>query len=865
MTEKPDNQPLAGQPSIGTASIRALVLDDDPVVRRLMKLSLDSANCRTETAETAQAALQLLLQNNFDVMIVDLHIPGTDGLTFIEEAKKMWPWLGIVILTGFSDATAQERAAALGVTRILDKPIPPSELLEHVRAEAEEKRQRIERPMTGSFDQMRKQLEMLRQVSETVIEGDDLFESLRRLSDTLGKILPCDAVGVIGAQGDRDVLILSSRNAVSPRFLEKMQQEMIDRYAGLSGRNIHNENLHVEVEGPEADASAHDNVNSTFSVPILVNSRLRGVLTLASRESMAYTETDVCFLYHAANQLSSVLAAMTRVWQMAVRDPLTGLFNRRRFKESFDDFFRKAQAHQSAFSLMIVDLDHLKTINDLHGHAIGDTVICRLAGILHNTARETDIIGRYGGDEFILLLPGAGRRDAQAAGRRLLQAIRNHRFEANGHRLQLTASLGATTWTKHVQNADDMFEHADQALYAAKQAGRNRYFFWNDGALQQVEPADVILPVEPLGSPLYDQVTTRLLLFDTPEESYSIYALLDPQFFETTRVPTYEELEKKLTDHAHTFDIALLELSLLGDRAEDLLALMERQNATLVPIVMAHSASLKDAIGLLRCGAYDFLEKPVSRDPLQAALHRASTYRRLKMENTLYRFHLEDMVREKGAALERALEDLARSYEVTLETIVAMLDAREHATGEHSKRVKQMAVVLGRKMGLSTDALKSLGDGALLHDIGKVAIPDSVLLKPRELSAEERTLMEEHPQIGHDILAANDQMKPAAQIVLQHQERYDGSGYPQGLKGDDICLGARIFSVIDAYDAMRSRRIYKDPLPREQAVEEIRRGACTQFDAGVVDVFLECADDIEQAFLEYAASGPADGREENSD
>jgi putative nucleotidyltransferase with HDIG domain len=204
------------------------------------------------------------------------------------------------------------------------------------------------------------------------------------------------------------------------------------------------------------------------------------------------------------------------------------------------------------------------------------------------------------------------------------------------------------------------------------------------------------------------------------------------------------------------------------------------------------------------------------------------------------------MVREKSAALREALDLTRRSYEFTLEALVAMLDAREKYTGQHSLRVRDVTVALCKRMGLSQTEQEEIAQGALLHDIGKISIPDAILLKPGPLTPAERKIMESHAEVGHRILSTSSYLEKPAEIVYSHQERWDGSGYPRGLKGEQICVGARIFAVVDAYDAMRSDRVYRKALSPTAARRELARMSGTQFDPAVVQAFLGCQDDLEK-------------------
>ena len=182
---------------------------------------------------------------------------------------------------------------------------------------------------------------------------------------------------------------------------------------------------------------------------------------------------------------------------------------------------------------------------------------------------------------------------------------------------------------------------------------------------------------------------------------------------------------------------------------------------------------------------------------------------------------------------------------LSFDVLMAMLDAREKATADHCKRVAKMAGALARAMALPPDQIEFITRGALLHDIGKIAIPDMILLKPSRLTAEERKIVQEHPEIGYDILQHSPEFKSFSEVVRSHHERLDGSGYPRGLKGAQICIGARILAVADTYDAMRAGRPYAAPRPAEVTLGEIQRGRGVQFDTDVVDALVRCRSELE--------------------
>ena len=232
----------------------------------------------------------------------------------------------------------------------------------------------------------------------------------------------------------------------------------------------------------------------------------------------------------------------------------------------------------------------------------------------------------------------------------------------------------------------------------------------------------------------------------------------------------------------------------------------------------------------VRQGAYDYLLKPFEKDQLLATVKRAVDYRRLVQQNAMYRQDLEQLVSARTGMLHQAITDLERSYDITLEALGDALDLKDAETEGHSKRVTAYTIALARGAGIPSQQIPVVARGAFLHDIGKMAIPDAILLKPSKLQTDEQKVMREHCARGYQMLRKIPFLQEAAEIVYSHQEHYDGSGYPRKLKGEQIPLGARIFAVADTLDAITSDRPYRKAATFAAARLEIKRCAGTQFD-----------------------------------
>ncbi len=264
-----------------------------------------------------------------------------------------------------------------------------------------------------------------------------------------------------------------------------------------------------------------------------------------------------------------------------------------------------------------------------------------------------------------------------------------------------------------------------------------------------------------------------------------------------------------------------------------------------MPVVMVTAVhDISVALAAIRNGAYDYLLKPFEREQLLNTVSRALENRRLKVENRTYQTNLESLVAARTDQLQAAMASLERSYDITLEALGDALDLKDRETEGHSKRVTAFTIAIARAMGLPRDQINTIARGAFLHDLGKMAIPDKILNKPGKLDPDEMTIMREHAYHGYQMLRKIPFLTEASDIVYSHQERFDGTGYPRGLKGESIPLGARIFSIADTLDAITSDRPYRPAQSLQAAREEIRKWSGRQFDPEVVKVFLEMPDNI---------------------
>jgi putative nucleotidyltransferase with HDIG domain len=292
-------------------------------------------------------------------------------------------------------------------------------------------------------------------------------------------------------------------------------------------------------------------------------------------------------------------------------------------------------------------------------------------------------------------------------------------------------------------------------------------------------------------------------------------------------------------------DLVLSDIEMPRENGLALLRRIKDHDPDVDVIMVTGLVDVDMAIGTIRQGAADYVSKPFNLDEVRIVIDRTLEKRRLIRENRDYQQKLELKVAErtrelvaKNREVESLYTELENSYESTLAALITALDFRDNETLGHSKRVVEYAVLVAQAMGVGEPEMSWIRRGAILHDVGKIGVSDAILRKPGKLDAAEWEEMKKHPEMGYRMLKHIRFLEPALEIVHCHQERWDGSGYPRALKGEQIPLGARIFAAVDTFDAMTSDRPYRAALTIEAARDEIRRFSGIQFDPKVAAAFL---------------------------
>ena len=666
---------------------------------------------------------------------------------FLEEAQK----LGVEPIRGQGcfccvPLVAYDRAiGAMAVFSDQDKAFDEGHL-ELLRVLASEASIAIENARLFQEERTKaRHLTLLNTISRHAIGTLNPDEMLAKMTEELETGLTYDHIGIA-------VLEYSTREIVIQAEAGKRRGALGQRIplgTGLVGSVARNGKVATFRSTQAADAGLKPMMADTaaaIGLPIFFAEQLHGVLYVESTQEVDFTEEEVLLLGTLADLIAGALHnALTfqKAQEQAITDGLTGVKTHRFFMEALSAEWKRSTRAGRAFALVLMDLDRFKFVNDFYGHLEGDLVLQRVGHILEANCRRSDVVARYGGDEFVILMPETSMEQA----RQLASKLRSWVCADNLLREKnVSASFGIACYPLHGSSPQELIQVADASMYLSKHQGGNA-----------VSTADHFDPGEAKKwkkdvLEAYLGVTLKRLFATGPDAFEEIYQRLK-QFTES-------------------------------------LAATEAGNGVTVAEEIPENAGPQ--------------------------------------------------------ALPQAVLD-------TVTSLAFAIDAKDHYTQGHSQKVSAYAALIAEAMEMSDAEIDEIRLGAVLHDIGKVGIPEQILNKSGPLNPDEWETMKSHVVFGAKILEPLKPLDRIREMVHHHHEYFDGSGYPHALRGEEIPLGARVIAVADAYDTITSDRTYKKGRSAEDALAELERCASAQFDARVVEIFVRVMRQQANPIIEVAS------------
>ncbi|MDA3873315.1 MAG: response regulator [Kiritimatiellae bacterium] len=589
--------------------LHVLVLDDDDKILRLLKIFLRQLGYSVTTALNGREGIQMMLENSFDLIIVDIQMPVIDGFEFAEEALGLWPWEKIIFCTGNITSQVKRKATSLGINTILEKPLSFNTLetaIQEVCGSSDALAHE-----SGSLSQcdIGCELSLLRSFTHEVVAHNHFGKTITDFSKVIHQIIPCAAAGVFGMEGDYRKLSVYADAPLSPALQDKIAQRIQSHMEFFSGESLPGmPPCEIEIRAPKAEVLQAPHHYVLMS-PVAGKREAKGLLFIVLEGRLEKPPVQLNYLTICAHHLSTLLEGIEHFHEFTIRNPLTGLFTKAYLDEQIQHAWTLAKCQQFPIGLLSLDINEFRAINDQFGYTIGDQLLRMIANLITDHLQPTEIVARRGGDEFCVLMPATSADRAQSLAQILATAVENLHPVFNGITLNLTASVGfALTVESHgITSSSQLIECAEHARFVAKRTEGIHVSSWT----QLKESGQASFNLHPV-----------LVVDDDPQICVLINRLLNKNMYGVTGVGSVAEAVT-LLEQGNRFELMLTDLALPHQDGTEMMRLAAEIDPEMVPVVISGNISKDSEQRLLQQGAFDIIKKPFSPEQLRGIVSKA--------------------------------------------------------------------------------------------------------------------------------------------------------------------------------------------------------------------------------------------------
>lgn len=686
---------------------KILVIEDDEPCRNLIEVTIKEMGYDVVSASDGIEGLRLFKQSYFEIVISDIRMPEIDGVTLLSNIKEMDPDAVIILVTGYPNVSTAVQTMKSGAYDFISKPFDPENLKIAIRNAWETKRRDyLKKMLTHKLQQVNKKLifverkleDQTNKLKELSVFTSHMVAKLEFIDEIVNSIpnmfLSLFGHCIIrlwikdsGSEIDRIRLLIQKGSEIKGERDNLMVGEGVTGSVYQSGKALYNIGL-SDLSFEDHEWFVENNIVNYNMLPLKAGTETIGVLSIFFTKNKVFEDYEKEILVSFCD-ISAITIKNSMLYEEvkkdAITDLLTGLGNRRYANMRLEEEFKRVKrGDYCSFAVVMGDVNNFKMINDTIGHHAGDVVLQLIGHTIKNSIRDTDIASRYGGDEFLLILPGTDCHGAEGLVKKILKKITDINLHGDPKLkdvpIEISVSFGISCLRCAGTEVVDLLTKADYSLHECK--------IWHG-------------------------------------EQYI----------------TYERLAHKQQYKNDTLDMTMI------------------------------------------------LEKEINN---------------------------------------RIAYSLAN-----------LIDHKDRRTRNHSKLVSRLSVKLGRYLSLPEETLYRMQLGGMLHDIGKLGIPFEILNKKDKLTGDELAIMKKHVEVGTKIVSNVHNLEWIVPVIAAVHERWDGKGYPNGLKEEEIPIESRIITVVDAYLAMRIDRAYRNGIGDNAAIKELVNGSGTQFDPKIVEAFLQ--------------------------